>query len=149
MTILFAALAVLLAAALAVAIAQIQHTLTSNWSNGSTTLASSVILTGQEELNIGIVIATGVTNQQITPFSFTLAKLQDIYILSDQDLTLKTNSTGSPQETLTIKANQPFAWYVGSGIPAPFAGNVTALYVTTGAIPASANLNIRTLVQSP
>jgi hypothetical protein len=150
MTILFAALAVLvLAAALARGVAQIQHTLTVNWSNGSTTLAQSVILTGQEEINIGILIPSSTTNKLLTGFAFTLANLQDIYILSDQDVTLKTNSTGSPQETLTIKANKPFGWYKDSGIPAPFAGNVTAVYATTGVLTADANLSTRGLVTIP
>jgi hypothetical protein len=130
-------------------VASIQHTHVLNWSNGSVTLSSSVVLTGQEEINVGIAIAPSSTNQQIANFAFTLAKLQGVYILSDQNLTLKTNSTGSPQDTITITANEPFEWNNTSGIAAPFAGSVTALYVTTGAILASANLNIKTLVVSP
>jgi hypothetical protein len=64
-------------------------------------------------------------------------------------MTLKTNSTGSPQETLTIKANKPFAWNINSGVPVPFAGNVTAVYATTGVLTADANLNVRGLVTIP
>jgi hypothetical protein len=149
MTILFAALALLLSAALVRAVSQIQHTLTLNWASGTNSFNTSTILTGQEEINFSGAIAPATTNQAVPSFAFTLAKLQDVYITSDQDVTLKTNSSGSPQETLTIKAGKPFCWYKDSGVAAPFAGDVTALYVTTGAIGADANLDIRTLIQSP
>jgi hypothetical protein len=149
MTILLAALTLLLAWGLVRLVAQVQHTLTYNWSNGSVTLAQSVVCVGQEEINVGIVIPSSTTNKLLTGFTFTLANLQDIYILSDQDMTLKTNSTGSPQETLTIKANKPFAWNINSGVPVPFAGNVTAVYATTGVLTADANLNVRGLVTIP
>lgn len=48
---------------------------------------------------------------------------------SDQDITVKTNDSGSPQETITLKANQPVIWTEGQA-NVPISGDVTALYIT-------------------
>ncbi len=127
----------------------ITHTFTLNWSSGNNNLLATVTATGQEEINISISIAGSTTNQQLPAgFAFTLAKLQSIYILAAGVLTLKTNSSGSPQETLTLAANEPIVWIAGAGMPALFAGNITAGYVTNAAGTAT-QLDIRCNVVSP
>jgi hypothetical protein len=79
-------------------------------------------------------------------FAFAVAKLKAIFIQADRDMTIKTNSSGSPQETIALKAGQPFMWSLSDGYFAvPFAGNVTSLFVTLAAGTASV-LQIRTVV---
>lgn len=65
---------------------------------------------------------------------FAFADLKSIFILSDKNLTLKTNSSGAPDQTFTIKAGIPFAWSHNSGIANPFDTNVTKFFfVNAGA----------------
>lgn len=46
-------------------------------------------------------------------------------------ITIKTNSSGSPQETFTLAANEFICWDVDDPTAeCPFAGDVTALYIT-------------------
>lgn len=67
--------------------------------------------------------------------AFTLAQLKLFALLSDKALTVKTNNATSPQESLSLAANVPFVYKPGAGLDSPFAGDVTALFVSgTGAI---------------
>lgn len=76
--------------------------------------------------------ALGIVTNQLTAFTLTIANLKAIVMVADQNMTVKTNSSGSPQETISLKAGIPFIWTSEAGyFAAPFAGNVTALYLTT------------------
>lgn len=61
-----------------------------------------------------------------------MSALASVYILSDQDLTLKTNSTGSPDDTIILTANKPVIWYAGCGWTNPLTVDVTKFYLTNG-----------------
>jgi len=74
-------------------------------------------------------VATGVTNQLVA-CAFPATGLKLFGICSDKDVTIKTNSSGSPQETWNLKANQPYAWVENNPGAVPFAGAVTAIYIT-------------------
>lgn len=45
-------------------------------------------------------------------------------------MTVKTNSSGAPQETIAVAAGIPLVYVPAEGGTAPFAGDVTKLYVT-------------------
>jgi hypothetical protein len=45
-------------------------------------------------------------------------------------ITLKTNSTSTPGDTITIKPNAPLIWSVNDNGACPFTANVTAIYIT-------------------
>lgn len=126
------------------------HTITTSWSNGSTPLQGASVNTSDGEINRSLTGADAVpgstTNQAIT-IAFLLAGLKSIYLLSDQDVAIKTNSSGSPQETINLKAGQPIIWAQGLGLAPLFAGNITAMYVTNAGSVA-ANVNICVLIDS-
>jgi hypothetical protein len=96
---------------------------------------TSIVVTASESVGATVTVdesvATGETNKQVTA-SVPSSGLKTFTITSDQDVTIKTNSSGSPQETFTIKANKPLAWITGGGggQASPIAGPVTALFVT-------------------
>jgi archaellin len=132
----------------------ITHTYTLGWagSNGGTPVSSLVPITGNIEINVNETVAHGSTNQQVH-IAFVVAKLQSIRIAvtpvsgsTAVALTLKTNSTGSPQETITISATQPFEWIAGSGIPVPFGGDISTMYFTNADGAIDDTLDIKALV---
>ena len=84
------------------------------------------------------------TTNQAEAFAWTNANMKGVYIKSDQTLTLGMNSSGSPQDTITITAGNPFIWWFGSGITNPFLGNVTNTY-WTNAGSVTANVFVRVL----
>jgi hypothetical protein len=92
----------------------------------------------------GQIAASG-TNVEIY-VAITVAHLKSVCISCDQAVTLYTNnpSGSSPQDTIAVAAGQVKTWTLqtdGSGA-IPFAGNVTAIYVTNSASTV-ANLKIR------
>lgn len=84
----------------------------------------------------GIEVSETITDatDQLLSVAFVLAKLKVFIMVSSTAMTVKTNDSGSPQETLTLAAGVPFVYVPGAGLASPFDDDVTALYVTnTGA----------------
>lgn len=78
-------------------------------------------------------------------FNLDVSATKIFVMVSDQNLTVKTNSDSAPQETINLAANSPLLWIAGEdGFASPFANDVTALYVSN-ASGAAANLIIQAL----
>lgn len=114
----------------------ISHVLTLNWSRNGETISQQVTVTSDGEDNRDIVLAGNATNVLVA-MVIDVSQLQEIYILSDYDCVLKTNSSGSPDQTLNIAGGKPFMWVTGSGITNPLTTDVTSVYLTNS----SANSN--------
>jgi hypothetical protein len=108
------------------------QTVTNAWAQGSDLLGGKRNIVSDNEQNSSS--ALGVVTNQLVPLAFAEAKLKSIFILSDQDCTLKFNSSGSPTDTINLKAGIPFQWTSDNYLVYPFVGTtgaITALYVTT------------------
>jgi hypothetical protein len=103
-------------------------------------------ITTEAELAADIPVAIGATNV-VANVPLDISQIQSILITADQDLTLKTNSSGSPDDTIALKAGIPFHWIKNSGITLPFAADVTNWYVTNASGVAT-TLKIRALVEA-
>lgn len=88
-------------------------------------------------------------SNQLVQLTLDLSQLKFLLIVATKDMTLKTNSSGSPQETKTLTANVPILWYTGCGytIGSLFAGDVTKFYVSNPGSVAGI-LRIRSLFDS-
>jgi hypothetical protein len=72
------------------------------------------------------------TNAVLT-LAFTKANLQSSFIEADQPCTIKTNSSGSPSETITLVANVPhplYTWSKTTGVTNPWTTDVTTAFVS-------------------
>lgn len=107
-------------------------------------LADSVDVSGEHASESSFTVAGSTTNQQ-EAIAFSDSGLRGIYIKTDQDLTLKTNSSGSPDDTISLKAGIPYVWVYNSGIDLPFSAAVTTTYWTNAGSTA-ANVYLRRLV---
>lgn len=86
--------------------------------------------TGTSELAISENYPAGSTNTQFT-IAFNYANIQNLELVSSQDMTIKTNSSGSPDNTFSLKANNPLVWSKsGAYFANPFTANVTKFYIT-------------------
>src|SRR5574338_1407205 len=70
-----------------------------------------------------------VANDQLFALSLDVSQVKAIYISSDQDLTLETNSSSAPAQTLNLKANIPYIWYTNKYHPLVFTTDITAPYI--------------------
>ena len=80
-----------------------------------------------------VIVDTVAASQTDHPISVFVesATLVSFHIWADQACTVETNNGTTPQETLTLDGIDAVSWVTGEGT-APIAGDVTALYVTTG-----------------
>jgi hypothetical protein len=104
------------------------YTVTTNNTQG--TVSGSLQEVGSSEIVLDQSIPANSTNVLYT-IALTAANLQSYIMLSDSDLTILTNSTTAPGNTIHLKAGKPLVWDLGNGYyPNPFTVNVTAFYFT-------------------
>jgi hypothetical protein len=121
----------------------IAHRITFKFQNGTDILEVTKGQSSGQERNMSEAIAISATDALVA-FTCDFSQLKSLYIKCDQALTIKTNSSGAPAQTITLAANVPYVWTYGSGITCPITADITALYITNGS-GSLANLEIRAL----
>jgi hypothetical protein len=90
---------------------------------------STFTYSADSEAGLNLVVAGLTTNQPIA-IALTIAQIRSMVIWSNLAVTLKTNSSGSPQDTFNLVADKPLMWDTDTWYPIPFLGNVTEMFVT-------------------
>lgn len=127
------------------------HILTRSWTTpGGALLTGRVEVTADGNADRSLIIPIGAN--QLVALALDVSQVKSLHIQSDQDLTLKTNSSGSPANTIALSAGKPFQWLPSDGPLSDTSGatistDITALYVTN-ASEAAAALELRCLVDS-
>jgi len=106
------------------------HTLTLTYASGSEQLRTPVAMTADAEDNRDIAMAAGAGPTEVA-LVIDISQLKSIYIQTDVAGTIKTNSSGAPQETITLAAGGVWQWNYLSGITLPFAGDITKIFITS------------------
>lgn len=98
---------------------------------------------GTAGIDIDIDVAASTTNQLFT-VAIDISELESIFLVTDGVLTIKTNDSGSPDDTFVFAANMPLIWV--NGYPTidgtsqnPFDADVTKMYLTT---PSGSTVNL-------
>lgn len=107
------------------------HKITHRVEAGGETIQQTSEVTADQETNVEVTVAGSTTDDQVD-VAIDISDLKSIYMETDQDLTVETNSGSTPDDTFTLKANMPMTWNTDSSLPNPFASatDVTALYLT-------------------
>lgn len=91
----------------------VTHTFTMGHSGGSVSLSDSVALTtGSAAVDVGLTLSASTTNQLVA-MGYLTANIKGVYVRSDVALTIKVDSTGSPEQTISIAAGVPYTWMTG------------------------------------
>lgn len=116
-------------------------------------LDDGTVLSGTESISadgsttLDVTVAGSTTNEAHA-FSLDKTKLQSWYLVSSQNVTIKTNSTGSPGNTWNLIANVPFVWSASAAyFSNPVSANITTLYITNSGT-TSARVRLRAGVNS-
>lgn len=105
-------------------------TLTYAVGNGGPKLSGSVVDTATSLTSFDQTFAAASSNVNAS-LAFVRANVNQLILLADQPCTVKTNSSGSPADTIALIANAPFVWSRSNGYFAiPFSADVTTIYVT-------------------
>jgi hypothetical protein len=103
-------------------------TYTINRGTGIPNSSKQSSVTNDGDFRIPIDIPVG-ANFEVT-IAFALANLKSIVVLVDDDVTLKTNSSGAPDDTFDLKNDEPLIWNTKSKCLNPFTEPVTKFYFT-------------------
>lgn len=120
------------------------HIATRRISTGSETITKTMSNEAGSESNLSESIAANQTNL-LVGYTLDVSAVKSFYIVSDVAMTVKTNSSGSPANTLTLVAGQPYLWVVGDYDTFKLTTDVTALYITNTT---AGTLDIRALVDA-
>lgn len=121
---------------------QVTTTVVQSDNNPPVTFSQTITNTGRNDISESV--AANATNLQIH-WAAVVANIKSILISTDLALTVKTNSSGSPAQTLTLVANQPYEWNTNHLDALLLTPDVTTLYVTNASNTTAANFSIRCL----
>jgi hypothetical protein len=105
------------------------HTIESSVQTPGKRVTANFTVAHDQQVSLDVSVP-GATNDHDVDFDFVVARLQSIFIKSDQDVTLETNSSSAPTNTIALKANKPLIWYVGSYYANLFTADVTRMFFT-------------------
>lgn len=114
------------------------HNQTSQVTVKGRTIVGTVTKTAANANSYDESIAIGATDIPLT-ISIDKLRMVSFFMVANQALEIKTNSVGTPQEEIDLKANDPLQWHKGGNQRAsadypvnPFSGDVTAMFITNG-----------------
>ena len=108
-----------------------------SYSSPATSQSIPLTATGDTIFEQAIPVAGGASAAQKV-CAFPLTGLQSCFLLftagtnpgATKTLTVKTNSSGSPTDTITLTSGVPVLYVAGGPWAAPISGAVTTIYVT-------------------
>lgn len=108
----------------------ITHRFTRGWTSGNGNGFSQTLAIAADGEDNRVISAAGDSTQQVA-LAIDVSQLKGLALLSDQDVTLKTNSSGSPANVFTLAAGVPFLWFYGDPALHDTAGTAVSTDVTT------------------
>ena len=119
------------------------HTVNSVYAVGTRTITQSVSKSASAQLSIDEEIVDSSSDLEIA-MVLDVSEIAMILILSDQDITLETNSGAAPDNTLSLKAGEPYIWHADSLFTNKLTVDITAIFITNDS-GAAARLQIEVL----
>jgi len=106
--------------------------ITNTWSSGGTVRSGTITRTAGLLNRYGETIPGASTNLAVACV-IDVSELKGLYMKCARALTVKTNNSGTPDDTINLAAGEPLAWAVSNGVVCPLTVDVTALFVTLAA----------------
>jgi hypothetical protein len=116
------------------------------WASGAAARSQTLSLSDSASLTIDEAVTASTTDQLIA-CTISTAAISGLWIESDQAVTVETNNSTTPVDTIALLANQPLVWQENDYYSLPLTADVTALYVTNAGA-SSANVKFRFLFDS-
>ncbi len=77
----------------------------------------------------GVQVADSATDFEIA-IAIDFSAVKSFYLVSDQDVTVETNDGSAPDDTLALKANEPYVWHESSLHAFKITADVTSIFIT-------------------
>lgn len=109
---------------------------------GGETVTNQVTITEDAAVYADLTAAGEATTA--ADLAIPYASLSALFITSSQDVTIKTNSADTPDDTITLTAGVPLLWYEGCGHANPLTADVASLHMVVAGATA-ATVKVRAL----
>jgi len=96
----------------------------------SMSIAATRAFSGDTQVALDTQIAAATTNQLFT-IAIDVSQVKMLVMLADVAMTIKTNSSGSPANTVNLLAGVPYEYGEGGYTTLVLTTDVTAIYVTS------------------
>lgn len=96
---------------------------------GGNTIAREVEKSASGSIEIEETIADSSTDEEIA-FALDVSACEMFFIVSSRDVTVETNDGSSADDTLALKAGEPYVWHSTSLDSFLLTQDVTSLFVT-------------------
>lgn len=123
------------------------HTVSKSYkTDAGTTSAVNYQIAGPTEINYDGTIAANTTNHEVD-LVFTQTTILSINLYASSAVTIKSNSTSAPDNTVTLATGQQIIWNANESGTNPFVtAAVTKLYITNASTTVAATVKIRVLL---
>ena len=105
------------------------HTQKSSFTGSGRVVDKNVVITSGGESGLSESIPDSSTDL-LVDFVLDVSAAVSVFISSDQAITVKTNSSSTPDDTIVLSANVPYMWNSNDTGTLVFGTDITALYVT-------------------
>lgn len=119
------------------------HKILRQWQSGNQSVSQEETVTADSETNLDLAVDDGETALEAN-IAIDVSALASLYMAADQDITIKTNSSGSPDDTISLKANKPLVWTPNCGFSNPLSEDVLSIFCANSS-GTNATLQIRLL----
>lgn len=109
----------------------ITHTYTLGYARSGESISQTVAVSNDSELNADVALTASEANKRVA-MAIDVSQMKGLFISSDVDVTIETNNSGTPVDTLSISADEPLIWFATSPLTNPLGTDVTTIYVTNG-----------------
>lgn len=107
------------------------HTLVQSLTTPNGQISSSKQYSAGAGIELDESIPASTTNGPVS-LAIDISQVKSLIILSDQIVTIKTNSSGSPTDTIVTKAGIPYIWNTDSYDTCKITADVTTAFITNG-----------------
>jgi hypothetical protein len=106
------------------------HTIGTTYKTAALTVASTTrTYTSDDEVNTSVAVAASTTNHEVDVV-VDVSQIKSMVLYCDQAVTLKTNSTGSPADTIALAAKKEVIWAYDHLEACPLTTDVTKFFIT-------------------
>ncbi len=123
------------------------HILTQSIYTGGRTVVQQNSYSGGSQVNVADEAIADQESDKLVAFAVDVSQIKCLFMLSDEDLTVETNDGAAPDDTIALKADEPYIWHSDSLDTCLLTQDVEKLYVTN-ASGAVATLNIECVYDS-
>lgn len=124
------------------------HSVGTTYKTDSGTIASvTATYTNGAEFGVNTTIAPSTTNHEID-IEFLHTAVWSVVLFASAALTIKTNSSTTPGDTINLAANQALIWAHDHTEDAPFSADVTKLFITNSSSTVTAVFKVEGLLNA-